>query len=173
MSFTLSVINDGCFGISSVPYAKSLVLPKFNIADGKLTFFYTPYKDTPLFPQAHYSDITNAATGLPFASMSELIEWVQLNCFVLPAGSTPGSTVALMKVLYVKTVPAADDEVAPGAAIVHEFLDTGTLQKIEIAGTDYYTDSFTHTPGTGTGTVSFDDDTEFVNNDVVFLLKNP
>lgn len=169
----LAQVNDSCFSIGGYPYAKGSVIPVYDdVANGKIALRRVEWPSRNLFGSLHYSKYIDGSTGQPFASMSALVGWMEDNFFTMPVGGSGGTTLAFTKHLFVKAVPALDDEVAPGATIEHEFLNTGTLQVLYLNKAMFDTDDFTHTTGTP-GSVSLDNEAQFYDGDVILLLKNP
>ena len=168
----LATVNDSCFSIGGEPYAKGSLFPVFYPATGKVEFRRNIAPGATLIDPYHYSDYIDASTGNPFASYSAVVAWIEANLFMGIIGGTSGTTLPFMQWIYVVAVPAADDEVAPGHSFLHEFLDTGVLRVMQVGGTMYNPDDFTHTDGVGTGEVEFvEAATNFVAGDVVLLLK--
>lgn len=80
---TLAVGNGSFFILDNYPYPRG-ILPVFDKATGKLELRYSHNDLAPLMNSSSYSDILNAATGVPFVSTADLIAWVMANVYAVP-----------------------------------------------------------------------------------------
>lgn len=164
----LARVNDSCFSVGGVPYRKGHLYPILYVESGKIEFRREIAPGYALIGPFHYSEYIDATTGLPFASFNDVVAWTEANMFFTPIGGGAGTTLPFMKWLYVKVVPAAEDEVAPGDTISHSFLGSGYLKALYKDGVLYGPDDFVHNSGLESVQLNAG---AFADGNVLLLLK--
>lgn len=181
MAVVLAEGNDSYFIINGVPYQRGSIVPLFEADlleesrnpavdyEGYVSFRREVAFKNNMIGNYHYSSYTNAATGLPFADFNELLAWIGDNCFLGTAGGGGTTGLAYTKTFYIKAVPVAPNEKAPGATFSDAWLDGATPTLMLINNADYTGAQITYNDGTDsigpTGS-------EFVDGDTVVIFKS-
>lgn len=176
----LQVGNSGIFYVDfgdgvSQPFQRGLVVPKFQRDEsgaptGKMALIDTVDINAPVMNFTAYGSIINGNTGNPFVSLASLIAFCA--AYIYQTNDIAGTSVALQETLYVVDVPAAGNEVAPGATIEHSFLASGVVQYIFLNGSFISESYLVHNTGSPNGTLQYTG-RDFETGDVIVISKNP
>lgn len=167
----LAAVNNSCISVSGRSHAKGSLFVNFDPDNGKIELRQVFKPGYSLYGPFHYSEWTDASTGNPFASYSDLIAWIEVNLY--SGGDSGASSIGYMKILYVVAAAVAEDEVTAGATIEHEFLDTGSVLKAEVNGTNYYAADLTHNTGSPGDLTLTNPARDFIDGDVLLIIKTP
>lgn len=171
----LAAGDDSYFIIDGVPYQRGSIVVLFEADlleesrnpaadyEGYVSFRRENAFKNNMIGNYHYSSYINAATGLAFADFNALVTWIGDNCFLGTAGGGGTAGLAYTKTFYIKAVPVAPNEKAPGDTFSDAWLDNATPTVLLINNAPHTGAQITYDDGTDsigpTGSTMVDGDT--------------